>query len=135
MQHTSSTLTRIGFFLVYVFIGICASYLFSWLNQTYVDVFGDSYTPLTKLLASAVSLLICLFIIFTVNRFSLRLNTRFLGMSLALVIFLSLYIVGPGVRAPITLYITSVSFPYNVNMIAVLVLPWLLGRALHRWGF
>lgn len=134
MQRKINTLKNVGQFLVYIFIGLCASYLFSWLSQCYVDLFGETYTAISKLLASTLSLLACLFVIFSANRFSFQLNSRSLGLSLALVIFVSLYIIGPGVRAPITLYITSVSFPYNVNMLAVILLPWLIGTILHHQG-
>jgi hypothetical protein len=52
-----------------------------------------------------------------------------LGISLGLVMFTWLYIIGPGLRGPITLYITSVSFPYNINMLATLLIPLLFARA------
>jgi hypothetical protein len=74
-------------------------------------------------------LTVCLLIVFIANHFSLKLNSSRLGVTLGLVMFVWLYIIGPGVRAPITLYISSVSFPYNINMLATLLMPLVFGRA------
>jgi len=133
MSRQNSFGKRLAFFFIYVLIGVVASYFFSWLTQLYVELFGETYTPGSKLLASTVCLIVCLIVIFMINHYSVKLNAKFLGLSLALLMFISLYIVGPGVRAPITLYITSVSFPYNINMLALLTLPWVSGRILHRY--
>jgi len=134
MQKQSSAISRVGRILVYVLVAVTASYLFIWLTQLYVDLFGETYTPMAKFVASSISLIVCLVIVFTANFFSLKLNSKRLGVSLAAVIFLSLYIVGPGVRAPLTLYITSVSFPYNINMLLTIVLPLIFGRVLASRG-
>ena len=123
---------RLGIGLIYIFIGVMVSYLFRWSTQSYVDLFGETVTPMSKLLAWMVSLSMCLLFAFAANRLSLRLNSALLGLTIGLVLFSMLYIIGPGVRLGMTLYITSVSFPYNVNMLAVLLLPLLLGQALHR---
>jgi len=134
MQKQSSAISRVGRILVYVLVAVTASYLFIWLTQLYVDLFGETYTPMAKFVASSISLIVCLVIVFTANFFSLKLNSKRLGVSLSAVIFLSLYIVGPGVRAPLTLYITSVSFPYNINMLLTIVLPLIFGRVLASRG-
>jgi hypothetical protein len=110
-------------------IGVAASVLFSYLAELYVDLFGETFTPMSKLVASTASLLICLLIVFTVNHFSLKLGRNRLAVTLGLVRFVWLYIIGPGLRAPITLYITSVSFPYNINMLAILIMPLVFARA------
>jgi len=132
MQIKRRIVHRTGFLLVYIFAGIAASYLLTWIAEIYVDLFGETYTPMSKLFAWGISLMLTLIVVFSVNYLTIKLNNKRLGLSLALVTFLSLYIVGPGIRAPLTLYITSVSFPYNINMLAVLVLPLLVGHMLHR---
>ncbi len=132
MQFKRSILQRAGFFLVYILAGIAASYLLTWIAEIYVELFGETYTPMSKLFAWGISLILTLIVVFGANYATIKLNSKRLGLSLALVIFLSLYVVGPGIRAPLTLYITSVSFPYNINMLAVLILPFLFGRMLHR---
>jgi len=109
MLRQNSFGKRLAFLFIYVLIGVVASYFFSWLTQLYVELFGETYTPGSKLLASTVCLIVCLIVIFMINHYSVS------------------------VRAPITLYITSVSFPYNINMLALLTLPWVSGRILHRY--
>lgn len=115
--------------LIYLVIGIAASILFSYLTELYVDLFGETFTPMTKLVASTVSMLICLLVVFTANLFSLKLSSISLGVALSVVMFAWLYIIGPGVRAPVTIYITLVSFPYNFNMLATVLMPLIIGRA------
>ncbi|MFT6099923.1 MAG: hypothetical protein ACJAYF_002473 [Arenicella sp.] len=122
-------LTTFARILIYLVIGIAAGVLFSYLAELYVDLFGETFTPMSKLVASTVSLLVCLLIVFSANHFSLKLNIKRLGVTLGLVMFAWLYIIGPGLRAPITLYITSVSFPYNINMVATLLMPMMFARA------
>jgi hypothetical protein len=118
--------------LIYAAIGVVAGILFSYLAELYVDLFGETFTPISKLLASTVSLLVCLLIVFSANHFSLKLNIKRLAVALGLVMFAWLYIIGPGLRAPITLYITSVSFPYNINMLATLLMPMIFARAFDQ---
>jgi hypothetical protein len=74
-------------------------------------------------------MLICLLVVFAANLFSLKLSSISLGVALSVVMFAWLYIIGPGVRAPVTIYITLVSFPYNVNMLATVLMPLIIGRA------
>lgn len=116
--------------LIYVAIGVAAGILFAYLANLYVDLFGETYTAMTKFVASTVSLTACLLIVFSVNYFSLKLNNRRLGVALSFGMFAWLYIIGPGLRAPITLYITSVSFPYNINMLTTLLMPLIIARVL-----
>lgn len=129
MLNQQSCLKGFATILIYVAIGVAAGILFSYLAELYVDLFGETYTPMAKLVASSVSLTVCLLIVFSVNSFSLQLNNRRLGIALSLIMFAWLYIIGPGLRAPITLYITSVSFPYNINMLATLLMPLIVARA------
>ena len=129
MLNKHGRLTTFAAILIYAAVGVAAGILFSYLAELYVDLLGETFTPMTKLVASMVSLSVCLLVVFTANHFSLKLNSSRLGIALGLVMFVWLYIIGPGVRAPITLYITSVSFPYNVNMLATLLMPLFFGRA------
>lgn len=129
MLDKQSRLAGLATILIYVAIGVAAGILFSYLAKLYVDLFGETYTPIAKLVASSVSLTVCLLIVFSANYFSLQLNSRRLGVALSVVMFAWLYLIGPGLRAPITLYITSVSFPYNINMLATLLMPLIVARA------
>ena len=114
--------------LIYLIVGFAACILFSYLTELYVVLFGETYTPVTKLVASTVSLLVCLFIVFAVNFFSFKLNNMRLGIALSVVMFTWLYIIGPGLRAPATLYMSWVSFPYNINMVATILMPLVVAR-------
>jgi hypothetical protein len=127
--NNQSRLNKLAIMLIYLVIGIAASILFSYLTELYVDLFGETFTPMTKLVASTVSMLICLLVVFTANLFSLKLSSISLGVALSVVMFAWLYIIGPGVRAPVTIYITLVSFPYNFNMLATVLMPLIIGRA------
>jgi hypothetical protein len=129
LVNNQSRLNKFTTLLIYVVIGIATSILFEYLTELYVELFGETYTPMTKLVASTVSMLACLLIVFITNLFSLKLSSIRLGVALSLVMFAWLYIIGPGVRAPVTLYITAVSFPYNINMLATVLMPLILGRA------
>lgn len=129
MLNNQSRLNKLAIMLIYLVIGIAASILFSYLTELYVDLFGETFTPMTKLVASTVSMLICLLVVFTANLFSLKLSSISLGVALSVVMFAWLYIIGPGVRAPVTIYITLVSFPYNFNMLATVLMPLIIGRA------
>lgn len=129
MLNNQSRLNKLAIMLIYLVIGIAASILFSYLTELYVDLFGETSTPMTKLVASTVSMLICLLVVFAANLFSLKLSSISLGVALSVVMFAWLYIIGPGVRAPVTIYITLVSFPYNVNMLATVLMPLIIGRA------
>ena len=133
MLNKQGRLTTFATILIYAAIGLVAGILFSYLAEFYVDLFGETFTPMAKLVASTVSLTVCLLIIFIANHFSLKLNSRRLGVALGLVMFAWLYIIVPGSRAPITLYITSVSFPYNINMLLTLLMPLIFGRAFGYW--
>lgn len=113
---------------LYCVIAIASSALFSQIAELYVDIFGEALTPATKLLASTASLLACVLIVFGINMISLKLDAKRLGLVLGIGLFLMLYVIGPGMRAPLTLYITSVAFPYNINMVATLILPMFMGR-------
>ncbi len=113
---------------LYCVIAIGSSALFSLITELYVDIFGDTLTPATKLLASTLSLIVCVLMVFAINLISLKLDAKRLGLVLGCGLFLMLYVIGPGMRAPLTLYITSVSFPYNINMFTTLVLPMFMGR-------
>lgn len=115
---------------LYCVIAIASSALFTLITELYVDIFGETLTPTTKLLASTVSLIASLLIVFGINRISLKLDAKRLGLVLGIGLFGMLYVVGPGMRAPLTLYITSASFPYNINMLATLILPMFMGRLL-----
>ncbi len=113
---------------LYCVIAIASSALFSLIAELYVDIFGETLTPATKLLASTLSLIVCVLLVFGINLISLKIDAKRLGLVLGIGLFLMLYVIGPGMRAPLTLYITSVSFPYNINMIATLILPMFMGR-------
>ncbi|MFT6407354.1 MAG: hypothetical protein ACJAQ6_000765 [Arenicella sp.] len=132
MLNENSQLKKFTVMLIYLVIGIAASMLFSYLSELYVVLFGETYTPTAKLVASTMSLLVCLFIVFTANHICPKLDSMRLGIALSLVMFTWLYIVGPGVRAPVTLYMTSVSFPYNINLLATIVLPLVIAWALLK---
>lgn len=113
---------------LYCVIAVASSALFSLITELYVDLFGETLSPATKLLASTLSVIICVLVVFGINLISLKLDAKRLGLILGIGLFLMLYVIGPGMRAPLTLYITSVSFPYNINMFVTLVLPMFMGR-------
>ncbi len=113
---------------LYCVIAIASTAIFSLLAEFYVDFFGETLTPATKMLASSLSLIVCVLIVFGINIISLKLDAKRLGLVLGIGLFLMLYVIGPGMRAPLTLYITSVSFPYNINMVVTLILPMFMGR-------
>ncbi|MFT6033656.1 MAG: hypothetical protein ACI854_002196 [Arenicella sp.] len=132
MVNQNCRIKKFAMMLIYLTVGIVAGMLFSCLAELYVGLFGETYTAAAKLFASTVSLLVCLFIVFAANFFSLKLNNMRLGIALSFVMFTWLYIIGPGVRAPATLYMSSVSFPYNINMVVTILMPlvvaWVLGQ-------
>jgi len=114
--------------VLYCAIAVASKALFSVIAELYVDLFGETLSSATKLLASTISLIVCSLLVFGLNAVSLKLDPKRLGLVLGIGLFVMLYIVGPGMRAPLTLYIASVSFPYNINMIASFILPIFMGR-------
>lgn len=121
---------KIGLVALHLLAGLSAIYLYSQLSEFYVYLFGDTFSSASKLLASTLSLSLSLALLFTVNCLVFRLKTQSLGFSISVIMFLGLYVVGPGIRAPLTIYISWVSFPYNINMLLILLLPYGAGRLL-----
>jgi len=129
----TSRLERLFNFIAYLLIGIFSAELFKLFNDLYVDFFGETHTAFEKLLASLLCSILMIGLVFIINGASLKLPSKRIGFAVGVISFLSLYLFGPGLRAPLTLYLAAVSYPYNVNMLTTLFLPIVFGFVISKW--
>ena len=127
-MYTRTTLLK---FVFQVFLTVVYVQLFTFVVRAYVSIFGDAYTSIEKLLFVFVCLIISMIIVFGINLI-VRTNNVILGLLLGCGLFSYYYVFRNVERAFEVIYLTLISFPVNINMLSILLLPVLTGLALNK---
>jgi len=115
-----------------ILIVLLTNYLFEFLIETFALAFGEILSNSSQLFIVQFSLILSVSAVFALNAITYKSSFAVLGLCLGVGLFLVQYLWGPGLLAPTTVFRAFVSFPYNVNMFAILLLPIVMGLIIQQ---